>query len=619
MPAAEIDWSEDPDGRRFEPFDPQRPGAVQQMYGDERDWEFPDVEQPPPPRKPIQDRALLDKWAHVKDDPKNFMDFSLPYWVRSPGLRETDPDGTGKPAERRVIPPEYEGWAGDGLGNSCKWSTAHVGCQHGDLEMLELASKEELEARDLQGRIPAHDACKFGTSWCIQWLVERGIDVTSPDKDGRKPEDNFEDCFLCREEKIKDWCKKAMKGELSVLEQIEAQEHHLHKFLTIPLMEKDQNDPTMNMLLQPGYMNRMRLYQFKGPQKPLRKPEWFEVKMKNLYGVAKIDAAGNDPERLVKPIGLLFPDVGSHYVKMLSEVKNLPKVKDMLASADRILGYNILKLCMEGPESKLDEVRYSAVATYVASCVGLEKLKLDNPQAFEYRQAVAGLGVGEYTALVAAGVLTFEEGLTIVKIRAQAMHDASGHNDKIGKDLPKQAMLSVAGLEKAQLESLCEQVKNAGGPEAQCKISMFLFPKGFTVSGTQKELEQLKDLVKQNGALQARIMKSPVAAFNTDLMISAQKKLESILVDLLAAMMPNQVPIYMGVNAKILKAGSDPKDIIALLVEQMVKPINWEQTVRRMIKDGMEEFYEIGPMTQLKAIMKRIDQNVWNKTYNVEV
>jgi len=265
---------------------------------------------------------------------------------------------------------------------------------------------------------------------------------------------------------------------------------------------------------------------------------------------------------------------------------------------------------LKGPESKLEETRYCQPAMFIGGLAALEKLKAENPTAVEQAQAVAGLSLGEYTALCAAGMVTFEDGLQLVKLRGESMQEAAA--------LSQQAMLSVAGLEQAKLQALCEQAQKAGGKDAVCQIANVLFPKGFSCAGTKKAVDTLKDLAEKNGALQARMLKTS-GGFHTSLMGPAQKKLEAALTEMLPRMKPLEKAVYTNVNAKLMPVGTDPKEIVPLLRDQLTSPVLWEPSVKLMISDGMTEFYEVGPMKQLKAMMKRIDAGMWNSTKNIEV
>jgi len=310
------------------------------------------------------------------------------------------------------------------------------------------------------------------------------------------------------------------------------------------------------------------------------------------------------------PIGLLFPGQGSQYVKMMSTTKDMPAVKDMLAKANTILGMDILKLCMEGPEDKLEETSNCQPAMFIAGLAGLEKLRSEREEAVTRRQVVAGLSLGEYTALCAAGVFTFEDGLKLVKLRGKAMQEAAS--------IGKQAMLSVAGLEKPKLSELCAEAAKAEGKDSVCTIANELFPKGFSVAGTEAAILKLKDLADKAGALQAKVLKTS-GGFHTVLMKPAAEKLGKELDAMLPNMKPPTCTVYMNATAAPMKPGSNPKEIVELLKKQLTSPVMWEPSVRAMIKDGVSEFYEVGPMKQIKAMMKRIDSKIWGSTMNVDV
>lgn len=310
------------------------------------------------------------------------------------------------------------------------------------------------------------------------------------------------------------------------------------------------------------------------------------------------------------PVGLLFPGQGSQYVKMMSTVKDIPAVKAMLVKAEEILGYDVLELCLSGPEDKLEETRYCQPAMFIAGLAGLEKLRSEKEEAATRFQVTAGLSLGEYTALCAAGVFSFEDGLKLVQLRGQAMQDAA--------QMSKQAMVSVAGLEKEKLEALCKEAAAKEGPQAVCQIANELFPKGFSCAGTAKAAKELEGSALAAGALQAKLLKTS-GGFHTSLMGPAKERLAKALDETLPRMQPPKHTIYMNTTAQPLKPGTDPKEIIELLKRQLTSPVLWDTSVRAMIEDGVTEFYEVGPMKQIKAMMKRISPKVWGSTFNVEV
>jgi len=310
------------------------------------------------------------------------------------------------------------------------------------------------------------------------------------------------------------------------------------------------------------------------------------------------------------PIGLLFPGQGSQYVKMMSTAQAIPEVSDMLKKANDILGFDVLDLCIKGPESKLEETRFCQPIMFLAGLAGLEKLRREKPEAVSRFKACAGLSLGEYTALCAAGVFSFENGLKLVMMRGEFMQEAA--------NVGNQVMLSVAGIDKPDLVKMCKEAVKSEGKGAVCQIANELFPKGFSCAGTHKAVMKLKDLVEKAGALQARLLKIS-GAFHTELMAPARERLGKVLDDMLPQMSPPKQLVYMNATAQPVVPGTNPAEIVELLKRQLTSPVLWEPSVRAMIKNGITEFYEVGPMKQIKAMMKRIDAKVWQSTVNVEV
>jgi len=306
-------------------------------------------------------------------------------------------------------------------------------------------------------------------------------------------------------------------------------------------------------------------------------------------------------------VALLFPGQGSQYVKMLSGLKENAAVIELVAKARSVLGYDLLDVCLGGPQERLDETSICQPAMFLAGMAGLEKLRQQYPEAVERPGAVAGLSLGEYTALCTAGVFTFEECMELVRVRGAAMAEAAWARP--------QAMLSVAGLEKEVLEQLCEA--QATGSEV-CQIANFLFPKGFACAGTAEAIRRLEVAAKDAGCLQARILKTS-GGFHTPLMQPAQVKLEAALQRLAPHMRPPRCDVYMNVTGNVIRAGTPPAELLPLLAQQLCSPVLWESSVRAMIEAGLTDFYEVGPQKQLKAMMKRIDTSAWTATNCIEV
>mmetsp|Transcript_103939 Transcript_103939/g.294499 ORF Transcript_103939/g.294499 Transcript_103939/m.294499 type:complete len:476 (+) Transcript_103939:52-1479(+) len=305
-------------------------------------------------------------------------------------------------------------------------------------------------------------------------------------------------------------------------------------------------------------------------------------------------------------IGLLFPGQGSQYAKMLGGVKDLPAAKDLLGRAKTVLGWDPLDICANA--SKLDTVDFGHPALFVAGLVALAKLKQDNPQAAGQPGAVAGFGIADLTALVAADVMSFEDGLKIAKVRAEAMATAS-------KTGAAQAVLSVAGLRQDKVKAFCA-LEDGGSNVAA--VACELFPRGCTCAGTKAAMEKLEKAVKANGALQAKLITSS-GALHTKLMAPAVQKVADALKEVAPNMKPPKCDVYMNCTGKPVYSGSPPKSIIPLLLKQMTEPVLWDTCVRGMIGAGISEFYEVGPKNQLKSMMKRIDAAMFERTENVEV
>jgi len=316
-----------------------------------------------------------------------------------------------------------------------------------------------------------------------------------------------------------------------------------------------------------------------------------------------------EPQAATLPVGLLFPGQGSQYVKMFSTVKDLKTVKAMLEKAHAILGYDLLQVCLHGPEEKLEQTRICQPAMYIAGLAALEQLKQTNPDAVAQKQAVAGLSLGEYTALTVAGVMDWETGLNLVRLRGEAMQEAA--------EASPQSMLSVAGLDRATLSQMCEESKTSDSDI--CSIANFLFPNGFSCAGSKQAIHNLeKKATAHDNCLQAKYLKTS-GAFHTQFMKTAKLKLLKALIEAEPKMKAPQCDVYMNVTGKKLSAGTPPAEIVNLLADQLTGCVEWDASMRAMIDAGIKEFYECGPMKQLKAMMKRIDTTAWQATQNVAV
>lgn len=324
---------------------------------------------------------------------------------------------------------------------------------------------------------------------------------------------------------------------------------------------------------------------------------------------AKADAAAKGitlPSRKPAPQGpvaFLFPGQGSQSVGMLKECKDLPAVKKMLETAKKVLGYDLLELCLNGPKESLDDTVHSQPALFVAGLAAVERLRAENPSAVDSCAATAGLSLGEYTALVFSGAISFEDGLKVVKVRAESMSAAA----KAGRP---HGMLSVVGLNDADLEAVCAEAR-AKYPDSVCLVANYLFPQGRVLSGHKDALEEAQRLATAKGALKA----VPVAvsgAFHTSLMVPARDALTAAL-DKITISDP-LMPVYSNVTGEPFR---DAAHIREMLPRQLVEPVRWEPTLKALIAAGKTQLHELGPGQQLKAMVKRIDNGVWQAFKNV--
>jgi [acyl-carrier-protein] S-malonyltransferase len=355
-----------------------------------------------------------------------------------------------------------------------------------------------------------------------------------------------------------------------------------------------------------GERLRYKLHDGSGPAEG-----WVSMSLKGKALVGKTERKAAEQGAQKMPCALLFPGQGSQYVGMLKEMKDNPVVKDMLDKSKDILGWDLLDLCLNGPEEKLANTQYTQPAMFIGGLAGVEKLRAEKPDCANNPTFVAGLSLGEYTALCVAGVFSFEDALMLVKIRGEAMQEAATTQGK-------QLMLSVAGLDRATLDKICEESRKEEGDGATCQVSNALFPNGFSLGGSEKAINICREKCETAGALQAKVLKTG-GAFHTALMEPAQLKLNEALDDAVARMSSPTCTVYMNATAEPVSEGGSVSTIVDNLKTQLTNPVLWEPSCQKMIKAGITEYYECGPMKQLKAMMKRIDPTVWKTTVNVDV
>ena len=291
-------------------------------------------------------------------------------------------------------------------------------------------------------------------------------------------------------------------------------------------------------------------------------------------------------------IAFLFPGQGAQAIGMGRSVcQALPAARKVFDDAAAILGYDLLDVCTKGPAERLNATDVSQPALYVAGLAALESLKKSDPAAVEACAGTAGLSLGEYTAMTFSGALDFTDGLRVVQQRGRAMQAAS--------EKTAGGMMSVLGLERYQIETICDKAAEAG----LIQIANLLCPGNIAVSGKAEALTTAERLVNEKGG---RIVRLAVAgAFHTDLMKPADEQLAAALAEV--PMRKPRVPVWSNVDAQ---PHTEPEEIRQLLVRQVLSPVLWEQTVRNLMADGFDKFYEIGPGRVLAGLLKRVQRQV---------
>lgn len=287
----------------------------------------------------------------------------------------------------------------------------------------------------------------------------------------------------------------------------------------------------------------------------------------------------------------LFPGQGAQSVGMAAELCERSIVaKEIFDQAADILGYDLLKLCSEGPAEELDSTVVSQPALYTASIAALEQLKLDDQATVDDCVAAAGLSLGEYTALAFAGVFSFEDGLQVVAERGAAMQEAA--------EATPSGMVSVVGVDVDKAEELCQKVREQM-PDEVLQVANLLCPGNTVVSGTTAACERLVE------GGEARFFPLAVAgAFHTPLMQPAVERLKNKLASV--EFRPPRLSVISNVDAE---PHDDPDEIRDLLIQQVVQPVRWEQSVRKLLDDyQIEKCFEIGAGEVLRGLMKRIQR-----------
>lgn len=282
----------------------------------------------------------------------------------------------------------------------------------------------------------------------------------------------------------------------------------------------------------------------------------------------------------------IFPGQGAQFPGMgLDLFERSVEAQDMFKAANAILGYSITDIMFEGSAEDLKQTKVTQPAIFIHSVI-LSKLLGERFQP----DMVAGHSLGEFSALVANKVLSFEEGLQLVYKRAMAMQEAC--------ELQPSTMAAVLGLEDEVVEAVCAETKGT------VVAANYNCPGQLVISGDVRAVELACENLKERGARRAMIL--PVGgAFHSPLMEPARKELAAAIENM--TFRKPICPVYQNVSTF---AVTDPEEIKKNLVFQLTSPVKWTQSVQNMIKDGATEFTEVGPGKVLQGLVKKIDRSM---------
>ncbi len=289
----------------------------------------------------------------------------------------------------------------------------------------------------------------------------------------------------------------------------------------------------------------------------------------------------------MQKLAFVFPGQGSQYVGMGRDVWERSDVaREFFEKANRLLSFNLTKICFDGPEEELKQTKNTQPAIFVHS------LALTNLLKDEKVVCAAGHSLGEYTALVYAGAMSFEDGLRLVRLRGELMQKAC--------DEQRGTMAAIIGLDPKVVGEVCCKAWPTGVVQA----ANYNSPGQVVISGSVSGVRKAMEIAKEHGA---RMVKELVVsgAFHSPLMESAMEGLRGAIEQ--TEIREARIPVYMNTTAVSVRR---PEDIRPALVQQLTSAVRWEELIRNMIADGVTKFIEVGPGKVLQGLIKRIRSEI---------
>lgn len=288
----------------------------------------------------------------------------------------------------------------------------------------------------------------------------------------------------------------------------------------------------------------------------------------------------------------IFPGQGAQTVGMGADIAQAyPVAASLFDKANEILGFDLKTVCFEGPAEKLNSTTMSQPAIFVTSAALLEILRTSPATASVKPDVTAGLSMGEYTALYAAGAVSFEDGLRLVRKRGEAMQAAA--------DATQGTMVSVIGLDEDKVRQLCDEARQGELIEPV----NFNCPGQIVVSGSLGACARALELAPKHGAAKA-VQLEVAGGFHTSLMAGAAEALCQALLQTRISQ-PAATPTIANINAEYYRTA---EEVVSGLTRQLTGAILWHKCMERLLAEGVEQFYEIGPGRVLTGLMKRINR-----------